>query len=153
MTLSDATGACPREPELLAALERGFVGPDLSSHAAECRDCGELHGLAAAFLEDRTAAVAEAPVPSSGTMWWRMRLRQRREAEERARRSLLVGQAVTVALAVGLVAVLFGTEIAAGVRAAAATVRLSTPLLVAVGVLATTLVVAPVAGWLMLRRG
>jgi hypothetical protein len=153
VTLSDTTGTCAREPELLAALERGFVGPDLSSHAAECRDCGEMQALATAFLEDRAAAVAEAPVPSSGTLWWRMRLRQRRDAEERARRSLLVGQAVTVALAVGLVALLFGAEIASGVRAGAAIVRLSTPLLVAVGVLATTLVIAPVAGWLMLRRG
>jgi hypothetical protein len=153
VSLADATGTCAREPELLEALERGFVGPDLESHTAECRDCGEMHALATAFLEDRAAAVAEAPVPSSGTMWWRMRLRQRRDAEERARRSLLVGQAVTVALAVGLVALLFGAEIASGVRAGAAIVRLSTPLLVAVGVLATTLVIAPVAGWLMLRRG
>jgi hypothetical protein len=149
----DATGACPRESELLEALERGFVGPDLERHAAECRGCGELSAVATAFLEDRTVAVAEAPVPSSGTMWWRMRIRQRRDAEERARRSLLVGQAVTVTLALGLVAVLFGAEIAAGVRAATAAVRLSTPLLVAAGVLATTLVIAPLAGWLMLRRG
>lgn len=153
MSEPNVVGTCPREPELLEALERGFVGPDLSSHAAQCRDCGELHDVATAFLEDRAVAVAEAPVPSPGTMWWRMRIRQRRDAEERARRSLLVGQAVTVTLALGLVVMLFGAEIAAGARAVTAAVRLSTPLLVAVGVLATTLVAAPIAGWLMSRRG
>ena len=152
MSRPDATGTCPRERELLDALERGFVAPDLESHAAECRDCGELHAVATAFLEDRVVAVAEAPVPAAGTMWWRMRLRQRRDAEERARRSLLVGQAATVFLALALMAVLFGAEVAAGLREAATAVRLSTPLLAATGALATALVIAPVAGWLALRR-
>lgn len=152
MSVPTPLGSCPREPELLDALGRGFVGPDLETHAAGCPECGETYAVASAFLDDRAAAVAEAPVPASGTMWWRMRIRQRRDAEERARRSLLVGQAATLSIALALVLALFGAEIVSGLRAMAAAVRVSTPLLVALGTLLAALVIAPVAGWLALRE-
>ncbi len=148
-----SAGACPREPELLEALGRGFVGPELAAHAAECPDCADLHAVASAVLDDKARAVAEAPVPSSGTMWWRMRLRQRREAEERARRSLWIGQAVTLSVAVALVLTLFGAEAVAALRHLATTLRLGNPVLLALAtLLATGAVLTPVAGWLALRR-
>lgn len=143
---------CEHEAELVAALGRGFVGPDLEAHVRECAACAELHTVASAFLDERADAIAEAPVPSSGTMWWRMRIRQRHEAAARVQRSLLVGQTTTLALALGLLLALFGGEVIAGVRELAVTVRLSTPLLIAVASLGLGAVVAPIAGWLALRQ-
>lgn len=140
---------CPREEEMFEALERGFVGAELDAHAASCASCGELRLVAGAFLDARVEAIAEAPVPSSGTMWWRMRVRHRQEAESAARRSLMIGQAATLLVAIALVVSYFGGEIAFGVRHLVATVRLSTPLLLAV---ATWVLLAPIAGWVALRQ-
>lgn len=140
---------CEREGELLSALGRGFVTADLEAHAADCPACGELRLVAGALLDERVQAMAEAPVPSAGTMWWRMRVRQRQEAVARARRSLLVGQAVTLAVALALVISFFGSELAEALRHLAATIRLSTPLLVA---LAAWAVLAPLAGWVAIRQ-
>jgi hypothetical protein len=140
---------CEREGELLSALGRGFVAADLEAHAADCPACGELRLVAGALLDERVQAIAEAPVPSAGTMWWRMRVRQRQEAAARARRSLLVGQAATLAIALALVISFFGGEVAEGLRHLAVTVRLGTPLLVA---LAASAVLVPLAGWAALRQ-
>jgi hypothetical protein len=149
-------GPCPREDELLAALGRGFVAADLDAHAASCPDCGELSRVAGALLDERARAIAEAPVPAAGTMWWRMRVRQRQEAVARARRTLLVGQAATLAIALALVVGLFGSdvavfgsEVAGALRHLAAGVRPGTPILAALG---AGLVLAPLAGWAALRQ-
>ncbi|HUO86838.1 MAG TPA: hypothetical protein VM617_05565 [Thermoanaerobaculia bacterium] len=140
---------CRREDELLAALGRGFVAPELERHAATCAACGELRLVAGTLLDDRAGAIAAAPVPSAGTMWWRMRVRQRQEAMARARRSLLIGQAVTLAVALTLVGLLFGADLVAGLRDLAGSVRIGTPALVALGISA---LVAPLAGWIALRQ-
>jgi hypothetical protein len=92
--------------------------------------------------------MTEATVPSAGTMWWRMRVRQRQEAEVRARRSLLIGQAATLAVAIALIVTFFGPDLAYTFRHFIATVRVSTPVLLAV---ATYLVMAPIAGWVAVR--
>lgn len=144
-----SAAGCAREAELLEALERGFVGAELDAHAGSCASCGELRLVAGALLDERVEAMAEAPVPSSGTMWWRMRARHRHEAEAAARRSLMIGQAATLLVAIALVVSYFGGEIAFGVRHLVATVRLSTPLLLAV---ATWVLLAPIAGWVALRQ-
>ena len=140
---------CLHEDALLEALGRGFVGAELESHIATCASCAELHLVAATFLDERRTAISEAPVPSSGTMWWRMRVRERQEAEARARQSLLIGQAVTLMVAIGLVISFFGTDLAVSVRQLATTLRLSTPILLA---LATWIVAAPIAGWVAIRQ-
>jgi predicted anti-sigma-YlaC factor YlaD len=140
---------CPREDELLEALERAFVGPELASHVASCPSCGELHLVAGALLDDRAQTMLEAPVPSAGTMWLRMRVRRRHDAEATARRSLLIGQAATLFVALVLVLSFFGTDVANRVRDLVATMRLSTPLLAA---LATTVLAAPIAGWVAIRQ-
>ena len=140
---------CAREDELLAALGRGFVAADLAAHAAACRSCRELRLVAGALLDDRARAIAEAPVPAAGTMWWRMRVRQRQEAVGRARRSLLVGQAATLTIALALMVALFGPEVAGGLRELAAGVRFGTPWLLAA---AAALLLAPLAGWAALRQ-
>lgn len=139
------TSSCPREPELLEALEGGFIGAELGEHVASCAACSEIRGVAAAFLDERAHAFNEAPVPSSGTMLWRMHIRHRLEAQAAARGSLLIGQAVTVIVALVLVIAFFGSE----VRAFATTIHLSTPLLYIIG---TWLLIAPLLGWAAIRQ-
>ena len=140
---------CQREDELLDALERAFIDVDLEEHLKSCIDCSELRLVAGALLDDRTHAITEAAVPSAGTMWWRMIVRHRLEAEAAARRSLLIGQAVTLSVAIGLIALFFGSDVVLEVRKVAASIRLSTPLLIA---LSTWLLAAPIAGWVAIRQ-
>lgn len=140
---------CAREQELLDALGRGFVGAELDSHVTACASCSELRLVAGALLDDRAEAMLEAPIPSAGTMWWRMHVRRRQEAQATARRSLLIGQAATLVIALALVASFFGADITFAVKNMISTIRLSTPLLLA---LATWLLGAPIAGWVALRQ-
>lgn len=141
--------SCLREDELLDALGRGFIGPELTSHVDGCPSCSELRLVAGALLDDRTEAIQEAAVPAAGTMWWRMQLRRRQEAQATTRRSLLFGQAVTLSIAIALVAALFGADLAVGVREVITSIRLSTPLMIA---LATWSLLAPIAGWVAIRQ-
>ena len=140
---------CRREDELLDALGRGFIGPELAAHIEACPSCKEIHMVAGAVLDERVQAVAEAPIPSSGTMLFRMKLRQHQEAQATARRSLLIGQAATLTIAILLVAAFFGADLAVEVREVIATIRVSTPLLLAV---AMSIVLAPIAGWVVVRQ-
>jgi predicted anti-sigma-YlaC factor YlaD len=140
---------CVREDDLLDALERAFIGAELEAHVASCASCSELRLVAGALLDDRAQAMIEAPIPSAGTMWWRMRVRRRHEAQATARRSLLIGQAATLVIALALVVSFFGTDVAFAVKNVIATIRVSTPLLLA---LATWVLVAPIAGWVALRQ-
>jgi hypothetical protein len=139
---------CERQDELLDALGRGYVGAELESHVAACESCGELRLVAGALLDDKAQAMSEAHVPSSGTMWWRMRVRHRQELASQARVSLLIGQAATLIVAIALVTWFFGTDIAAGMRQLVSTVRVS-PLLLAA---ASLLLLLPVAGWVAIRQ-
>ena len=140
---------CPREDELLDALGRRFIGPELAEHVAECAACAELELVAGAVLDDRSHAIAEAPVPAAGTMWWRMQLRHRHEAQATARRSLLIGQAVTLAVAIVLLVAFFGADLAGDIRQVIATVDLKAPVTL---VLATWALLAPIAGWVAVRQ-
>ena len=140
---------CSRADDLLDALGRRCVGPELAAHVESCADCRELQLVAAALLDERVDAVAEAPVPSAAAMWWRMQVRRHEEAQARVRRSLLIGQAATLAVALALTASLLGADVADGVRRAAASVEISTPWLL---LLATWLVATPIAGWVALRQ-
>ena len=140
---------CPHEDELLEALSRGYVANELEEHVAACDACAELRLVAGALLDDRAQSMLEAPIPSAGSMWWRLRVRHRHDAEAAAHRSLLIGQAVTLAIALTVVIALFGGSLAGEVRNLVATIRVSTPLLVAA---AMWMVAAPIAGWLALRR-
>jgi len=141
--------SCPRAGELLDALGRRFVAPELALHVESCADCSELRLVAGALLDERADAIAEAPVPSAAAMWWRMQMRRHEEAQARARRSLLIGQAATLAVALALAVSLLGADVAAGFHRALAAIRVSTPWLL---VLATWLVATPIAGWAALRQ-
>jgi predicted anti-sigma-YlaC factor YlaD len=141
--------ACEREDELLLALGRGFVGAELREHLAGCPACRELQLVAGALLDDRTAAVAEAPVPGAGTMWWRMQVRHRQDARALARRTLLVGQAVSLLAALVVMVALFGSEVAGTVRQLARSIDLGAPLFVAIVAVALLL---PLGGWIAVRQ-
>lgn len=141
--------ACPREDELLDALGAGFIGDELESHIGTCAACSELRLVAGALLDERTQAVTEAALPSSGTMLLRMQMRRRQEAQSAARRSLLIGQAVTLAAALVLVFTLLGGNLAGEAVNVIASIRLSPPLLLAVAI---WLLAAPIAGWVLLRQ-
>jgi predicted anti-sigma-YlaC factor YlaD len=143
------TNICPREDELLDALGAGFIGNELESHIATCAACSELRLVAGALLDERVQAVTEAALPSSGTMLLRMQLRRRQEAQAAARRSLLIGQAVTLAIALLLVFTLLGSHLAGEAVNVIASIKLSPPLLLAV---AAWLLAVPIAGWMLLRQ-
>jgi hypothetical protein len=140
---------CLRESELLDALGRSYVGEELEGHVASCASCSELRLVAGALLDERAASMMEATVPSAGTMWFRMMMRRRQEAQATARRSLLIGQAATLAVAITLVVSFFGPDLAVSFHEVVAAVRLSTPLLL---VLATSAFLAPIAGWVVIRQ-
>lgn len=143
------TNSCSREDELLDALGRGYVGAELSSHIDQCPACTEIRVVAAGLLDERSHAITESHLPSSGTMLWRMQMRLRHDAAAAARRSLLIGQAVTLTVAIALMAVIFGGSVAVEVREIFATLRVSTPLLLA---LATWVLLAPIGGYLAIRQ-
>ena len=143
------TPICVREEELLDALVRGYIGPELEAHLMSCDPCSELRLVAGALLDDRAQAMLEAPVPSSATMWWRMKARERREAEARARQSLWIGQTVTLAIAVALVISFFGHDVASTLRSIVHAVRVGAPIVL---LFAIWLVIAPIAGWVVIRQ-
>lgn len=143
------TSACFREDELLDALGRGYIGAELASHVDECAACSEIRVVAAGLLDERSQAVAEPHLPSGGTMLLRMQLRLRHDAAAAARRSLLIGQAVTLTVAIALMVAIFGGAMAVEAREVFATLRLSTPLLLA---LATWVLLAPIGGYLAIRQ-
>ena len=140
---------CDREDELLEALGRGYVGAELESHLTSCAACSELRLVAGALLDDHAHAVAEAPVPSSSMMMARIRIRMRQDAQATARRSLLIGQAATLLIAIALVAAFFGTDVAGSVKSLASTIKFSTPLLLG---FTAWIVAAPIAGWVAIRQ-
>ena len=82
-------------------------------------------------------------------MLWRMQLRRRQEAQTAARRTLLIGQAVTLAAALVLVFLLLGGNLLGEAVNVIASIQLSPPLLLAVAI---WLVAAPVAGWVLMRE-
>jgi predicted anti-sigma-YlaC factor YlaD len=144
---------CTREGELLEALERGYVAPELLAHIDMCASCRELHAVAGALLDDRAHVMAEAALPSAGTLWWRMQMRRHREAQAAARRSLLIGQAATLLVAIILIASFLGTRVATGVRELFASFGFGTPLLLAIALaVGTWLLAAPLAGYVVTRQ-
>lgn len=139
---------CARENELLDALGRGYLGAELETHVAACEECRELRSVAGALLDDRADAIRHATVPAAGTMWWRMQVRRRHDAIAAARRSLLIGQAATLLIAIALVVRWFGADVAGEVSAFAASFHVSMPVLVGVAMWALAI---PIAGWVAIR--
>jgi hypothetical protein len=81
------------------------LGTDLADHLSSCAACAEAVAIAAAFRAEREAAVAEAPVPSAGVVWWKADLRKRREQAQAACRPVLLAHGVAL---VALLAAILG---------------------------------------------
>lgn len=166
-----AAPECQREADLLEALQTSAwpdcCTEDLRRHVDGCPVCRDILVVAWPLLGEQQAAAAEARVPAAATVWWRMQLRARREAERRAMQPISVWQGLALATGVGLVlaAVSFVSpsvqEIAGALSSpvpgggAAAPATLGTFLLSPFGVLTMTaalvLVVVPLAVFLAVR--
>jgi predicted anti-sigma-YlaC factor YlaD len=155
-----ADPGCLREFEALEAIQDGRwpdgCETELREHVNGCTTCRELVTLAGALLDERNAAVREAPIPGSGLVWWRIQMRARREAQRNATRTLAAVQAAAVIAALGIgVGILGATSLPEAATwlakiiptspSAPALARWATPLLLALG---TWLSLAPVAVWL-----
>jgi len=135
---------CDREPEILAAVAAGAAGPELLSHIDACESCRELLAVASAVVDDRVTLMRSATPPSAGLVWWRMNLREKREA---ARAAVRTGSFIQFALIVGAIAVaitIFGIsiDVPAVVQSISASMRAFAIPLIA---LAAWLILAPVA--------
>jgi hypothetical protein len=100
---------CDREEQTLEAVMSGrwrTVPEDdgLRVHMDSCPICRDLAIVAAALRNERDEAMREAPVPTSGQVWWRATLRMRAEAAATATRPIAAVQAVAGACAAGLCA-------------------------------------------------
>jgi hypothetical protein len=102
---------CAREASIVRAawspdFASGRLDAELESHLAECETCAEIAALARALRDDRDAACAGASVPSAGAVWWRAQRRAREEAARRAARpisfvhGIALGTVAAAALAV-----------------------------------------------------
>lgn len=142
---------CPRETEVHLALRAGRVPDELRAHAAGCPACGDLLVVAEALLEERREALAGAPVPASGLVWWRIERRERHERARAARRSIAAVQVGVVGLGLAAAALLGGVGWVAnlGMPTAETVARLALPAGVAA---AAWLVLLPVAAYLALTE-
>lgn len=106
---------CPREPELLDSIQAmqwpELADGELRAHVTGCTACAELATVANAFFRDYDEALHETVVPPAGAVWFRAQRRLRADAIRKATRTLYAVQAFSLAAAVVLVLVLFGTTV------------------------------------------
>lgn len=86
---------CERESAVIEAVRRGQCDDDLRVHVAACPACSDAALAARALREMHAADLAQAQVPSAGWMWWRMQLRAKREAADRATQPITLIEQVT----------------------------------------------------------
>jgi len=130
---------CNYEAEVLRAVATAHIDDDLRAHIASCDDCAELLSVATAVADDRRTLMREAPIPSSGLMWWRTRMRAREEARRMAVRTATLVQAGLIAVAI-IIAV-----VGAGVTVPAVHIDLKPLLTIPVFAFAAWVILAPVA--------
>lgn len=105
--------ACDREELVLDVLRSGraLADTELAPHVAACAACTDLVAVASALLDEHHAVVHEAPVPTSGVVWWRMQRRMRAEALQTAARTVTVAQTLTVAGTLAVALAVFGAAV------------------------------------------
>lgn len=94
---------CPREQEVLEAVTCGCWPHDLRVHADACPLCSELAAIARLLRREGEVAAHEAPLPTSGQVWWRATIRRRAEAAAAAARPIMLVQGLAGACAAGLI--------------------------------------------------
>jgi hypothetical protein len=104
---------CERESQAVAARLSGQWPAGLTQHVAQCPDCQDAL-MVSSFLSECPGA-GSAEVPAADLVWFKAKLRLRREAVERAERPLVWGQRVVAAIAGG--AMLWGAAWSLGTNA------------------------------------
>jgi hypothetical protein len=103
---------CEFEAEVLAAVVQSRwperVDANLRAHALTCAICSDIAAVAGAIDEAHEVMRASVVVPNSGGVWWRARLRARREAAKAAGRPIAAAQVIALACAAGLLGACFG---------------------------------------------
>lgn len=80
---------CEKEMEVIEALRRGPLQPDLAKHAASCDICADTLAVSEFLQSDMPAAPA---LPDSGFLWWKAQLTSKQTAMERATRSIMLAR-------------------------------------------------------------
>jgi len=87
---------CSRETEMLQVVVAGQwpdgCDPEQRAHVRTCGICADLIEVAVALSNDRETTVRNAPVPASGAVWWRARMRMRQDALRASQRTVAVVQ-------------------------------------------------------------
>ena len=103
---------CDREPDVLEAVisgcwpPEGSAGDDLRGHARVCPVCADLAAVAVVLRDEGDAARREAPIPTSGQVWWRATMRTRTEAAAAAARPITMLHGLAGVCGAGLCAAL-----------------------------------------------
>jgi hypothetical protein len=104
---------CERESQAVAARLAGVWPVELKQHVARCAECQDAILVSSFLCESGSAETTE--VPAAGLVWFKTKLRLRREAVERAERPLVWGQ--RVAVVIGCCAIAWASVWAAGTSA------------------------------------
>lgn len=83
---------CEKETEILEALRRSVLHPELAKHAASCAICADTLAVSEFLQADRCGAPA---LPDSGFVWWKAQLASKQIAVERATRSIALVKKVS----------------------------------------------------------
>src|ERR1035438_3668154 len=93
---------CDREQEILDAVHAGRLegrwGEEIRQHIAACADCADLALVADALLRESEEPI-EAHLPTAQFLWWKSKLRARREAEAAAMQPVRIAERVAMGAA------------------------------------------------------
>jgi hypothetical protein len=102
---------CNRETDILRAVGSGHIDDDVRNHIVACDVCADLMAIASAVVDDRRALMRDAPIPSSGLVWWRVNMRARQEATRVAVRAATLVQVALIAAAIVVAVVVLGVSL------------------------------------------
>ena len=94
---------CPREQEVLDALQSGRLS-ELHEHLATCSECADL-ALVAGFLQNENEIVqqelshGDVHLPSASFLWWKSKLRARREAQDKVLQPVRIAEKAAAGVA------------------------------------------------------
>ena len=83
---------CEREVEIIEALRRGGLHPELAKHAATCAICADSLAVSEFLQAGRCGGPA---LPDSDFLWWKAQLASKQMAVERATRSIALVRKVS----------------------------------------------------------
>lgn len=93
---------CPREVEVLEAIESADWSGELQAHCRSCVDCRDLAEVASALSDDYATLLAETRVPPAALVWWLAELEGRREAAREVTRPITLIHALAAACTLGV---------------------------------------------------